>query len=122
MSYEIINTLRGPSIIRCVDPGTYTINLTDLRKNPTNEVVKSADIKRVTWSSNGHITVTRAANTSLLALHNAGEMRFDDFAYAVSNTNTSNVVVTIVTGGTIVLELSKNSTYNVDVYTGQSIS
>jgi hypothetical protein len=29
--------------------------------------------------------------------------------------------VTIVTGGTIVLEVSKNSTYNVDVYTGQSI-
>ncbi len=121
MPYEIINTLRGTSIIRCVDPGTYPINLVDLRKNPTNEVVNSADIKRVTWSSNGHITVTRAANTSILALHNAGEMRFDDFAYAISNTNMSNVVVTIVTGGTIVLEVSKNSSYNVDVYTGQSI-
>jgi hypothetical protein len=49
-------------------------------------------------------------------------MRFDEFGHSISNTNTSNVVITIVTGGTIVLEVSKNSSYNVDVYTGQVVS
>ena len=122
MALEITNSLRGSSIIRCVDPGTYTVNLTDLRKNTTTEIVNSADIKRVTWSSNGNIQVSRAANTPVLALHNAGEMRFDDFGHSISNTNTSNLVITIVTGGTIVLELSKNSSYNVDIYTGQVVS
>ena len=121
MALEITNSLRGSSIIRCVDPGTYTINLTDLRKNTTTEIVNSVDIKRVTWSSNGSIQVSRAANTPVLALHNSGEMRFDDFGHSISNTNTSNVVITIITGGTIVLEVSKNSSYNVDVYTGQSV-
>ena len=121
MSIEIQNSLRGSSVVRCVDPGTYTVNLIDLRKNTTTEIVNSADIKRVTWSSNGNITVSRAANTPVLTLHNAGEMRFDDFGYSIANNNTSNVVITIATGGTIVLEVSKNSTYNVDVYTGRSI-
>ena len=122
MPLEITNTTRGSSIIRCVDPGTYTVNLTDLRKNTTTEIVNSADIKRATWSSNGNISVTRAANTSILALHNSGEMRFDEFGHSISNMNTSNLVITIVTGGTIVLEVSKISSYNVDVYTGQVVS
>jgi len=122
MALEITNTTRGSSIIRCVDPGTYTVNLTDLRKNTTTEIVNSADIKRATWSSNGNISVTRAANTSILALHNSGEMRFDEFGHSISNMNTSNLVITIVTGGTIVLEVSKVSSYNVDVYTGQVVS
>jgi len=122
MPLEITNTTRGSSIIRCVDPGTYTVNLTDLRKNTTTEIVNSADIKRATWSSNGNISVTRAANTSILALHNSGEMRFDEFGHSISNMNTSNLVITIVTGGTIVLEVSKVSSYNVDVYTGQVVS
>jgi len=124
MSYEIINTLRGPSIIRCVDAGTYTINLTDLRKLANNEVVKSADIKRVTWSSNGYITVARglnSVNTNILQLSGSGEMNFDELGYSISTASTGNVIVNIVTGGTIVIELSKTATYNVDPVTGVTV-
>jgi hypothetical protein len=91
--------------------------LADLRKNTAIETVTSADIKRVTWSTNGSITITRTI-TPVLSLQGSGEMRFDEFGHSISNNNTSNVVVTIATGGTVVMELSKNATYSVDAYTG----
>lgn len=117
MALEITNSLRGPSIIRCVEPGTYTISLASLAKNSVIETVTSADIKRVTWSTNGSITVVRNI-TPVLSLQNAGEMRFDEFGHSIANNNTSNVVVTIATGGTLVMELSKQATFSVDVNTG----
>lgn len=117
MSLEITNSLRGPSIIRCVEPGTYTISLANLAKNSVIETVTSADIKRVTWSTNGSITVVRNI-TPVLSLQHAGEMRFDEFGHSIANNNTSNVVVTIATGGTLVMELSKQATFSVDVNTG----
>ena len=45
-------------------------------------------------------------------------MRFDEFGHSIANNNTSNVVVTIATGGTLVMELSKQATFSVDVNTG----
>jgi hypothetical protein len=48
-------------------------------------------------------------------------MRFDEFAGAISSNSASSLVITIVTGGTIFLEVSKEATYNVDPYTGQTI-
>jgi hypothetical protein len=47
MPFEITNTLRGSSIVRAVDPGTYTITLNNLRANATTETVTAADIKHV---------------------------------------------------------------------------
>lgn len=118
MALEITNSLRGPSIIRCVEPGTYTVNLADLRKNTATETVTSADIKRVTWSTNGSITITRNI-TPVLSLQGSGEMRLDDFGHSIANNNTSNVVVTIATGGSLIMELSKQATFSVDAYTGR---
>jgi hypothetical protein len=43
-------------------------------------------------------------------------MKFDEFGYAVANTPTANIVCTIATGGSIILEVSKNTTYTSDVY------
>lgn len=120
MPAYINNSRRGPSIIRAVDAGTYTIALNDLRANATTESVTSASIKRVTWSTSGSITVARGAVTAL-SLHQSGEMRFDDFSGAITSNNTGTIVVTITTGGTIFLEVSKEATYNVDPYTGQTI-
>lgn len=117
MSLEVTNTLRGPSIIRCVEPGTYSVELTGLRKNTATETVTSADIKRVTWSTNGSITIARN-QLPVLSLQGSGEMRFDEFGHSIANSSTSNVVVTIATGGTVVMELSKQATFSVDVNTG----
>ena len=121
MPFSITNSLRGSSIIRGVDPGTYTIALTDLRANATTETVSSADIRRIMWSTNGSINIVRNG-VPLLALHNAGEMRFDDYGHSIANTNDQSIVVTITTGGSFVMEVSKQATYNVDPYTGVSLS
>jgi hypothetical protein len=120
MPAYINNSTRGPSIIRAVDAGTYTITLNDLRSNATTELVTNATIKRVSWSTSGSITVARGAVTAL-SLHQSGEMRFDEFGGAITSNNTGTIVVTIATGGTIFLEVSKEATYNVDPYTGQTI-
>jgi len=124
MAIEIINTLRSASVIRCVDPGPYTIELTGLRKNTTTETVTSASIKKLVWSSNGYITVARglnSVNTNILQLSGSGEMNLDELGYSIANVSTGNVIVTIATGGTIVMELSKTATYNVDPVTGVTV-
>ena len=118
--YEVNNTLKGTSTIRVVDPGTYTITLANLSSNTQLETVSAANIKRIFWSSNGYIYIGRDAPaactpTPMLALHGSGEMRLDDLGYTLANTNTGNVVVTVVTGGSCVIELSKTATYSTDL-------
>ena len=120
MAFQIFNTLRGTSIITGCDAGTATIALTDLRANATTETVSSADVRRISWSTNGSINITRNV-FPLLALHNAGEMRFDEFAASINSNNTSSLVFTITTGGSFVMEIAKVATYNVDPYTGVTI-
>jgi hypothetical protein len=48
-------------------------------------------------------------------------MRFDDWNHSLANNNGSSIVITIVTGGTIVLELSKQASFNVDPVTGVTL-
>ena len=120
MSLEVINSLRGVSIVRATGPGAYTISLNDLRKNPTTETITSADIRRMMWSTNGNISIVRNS-VEIATVHNAGEMRFDEYSHSVANNNTQSIVVTIVTGGTIVMELTKQATFNVDPTTGVSL-
>lgn len=116
MSYEIINARRGTSIIRAEAPGTYTIQLSDLSTNTSIETVSDASIKRVNWSSNGFITIARGATpNTMLSLYNSGEMRFDDFSYSMANGSTGNIVVSITTGGSVVLEVSKVATYSTNL-------
>jgi hypothetical protein len=117
---EITNTLRGPSIIRVAEPGTATITLNDLRANPTTETVSSFDIKRVTWSTNGDIQIVRNGAT-ILSLHNAGEMRFDDFGHSIAKNSACSMSIIVASGGSLVMEVSKQATYNVDPYTGETI-
>lgn len=120
MPLEITNSLRGSSVVRATGPGTYTIALTDLRKNPTTETVNSADIRRMTWSTNGNISIVRNS-IELATVHNTGEMRFDDYGHSLANNNSQSIVITIATGGTIVMEVSKDASYNVDPTTGVSL-
>jgi hypothetical protein len=120
MPFEITNSVKNTSIVRVVDAGAATISLANLRKNPTNETVTSADIKRVYWSTNGSISIVRNS-VPILSLHGSGEMRFDDFNHSVANNNTQSLVVTITTGGSVVLELSKQATFNVDPNTGETL-
>jgi hypothetical protein len=76
------------------------------------ETINSSAIKRVTWSTNGNISITRN-NVPMLALHNAGEMRLDEYGHSIANNSTANLVVTITTGGSLVMEITKDTSYNV---------
>jgi len=109
MPIEISNTLRSVSVVRVEGTGTYYANLISLAAN-SNEVVSAANIKRINWSTNGNITIVRNGNV-IATLHNAGEIRCDEWAYSIANNNTSNVVITVTTGGTVFLELSKSANY-----------
>jgi hypothetical protein len=117
MAREILNTLRGTTVVRLVDPGVYTVNLTDLRANTTTETVSAYDIKRLYWSTNGSISIIRNGEL-IITLHNTGEMRLDDWGYVIANNRTANANVIVTTGGTLIMELNKEATYNVDPYTG----
>lgn len=117
---EILNTLRGTSVIRVADAGSVTITLNDLRANATTETVTEADIKRVYWSTNGAIRITRNS-IPILMLHTSGEMRLDESGYSIANNNTQSITIEVITGGSLVMEVSKRASYNVDPYTGYSI-
>jgi hypothetical protein len=109
MPIEITNSLRSASVIRVEGIGTYYANLTSLAAD-SNEVVSAANIKRINWTTNGNIQIVRNGN-NIATLHNAGEIRCDEWGYSIANNNTSNVVITVVTGGTVFLEVSKIATY-----------
>ena len=118
MAYEIINTTRGSSIVRVVDVSTANLALTQFRASPNTETVSALTIRKLNWSTNGSIEVTRDG-AQLFKF--SGEMRLDDYAGSVANTASGNLAVQIFTGGCIVMEVSKVATYNVDPYTGQTI-
>jgi hypothetical protein len=109
MAYEITNSPRSTSIIRVVDPGTVTVNIANLSVN-SNETITGATIKRVMWSTNGSISIVRNS-TPTLALHGSGDMRFDDYGHTIANTSTGTIAITIVTGGTAIIEVSKTAEY-----------
>jgi hypothetical protein len=109
MPFEIINTLRSPSIIRIEGTGTTTVALANLSVN-ANETVSAASIKKLNWSTNGNIQIVRNS-VPIASLHGTGEMRLDEYGYSIANNSTSSIVITVNTGGTVVLEVSKETTY-----------
>lgn len=108
MAFEYINTTRSSSIARIIDTGT-TIALANLSSG-ANETITAANIRKVAWSTNGSIQIVRNS-VPILTLHNSGSISFDDLNTTVANNNTQPIVVTINTGGFVVLELTKEATY-----------
>ena len=111
MAIEITNSLRSASIVRAEGAGTYYANVSALSVN-VDETVSSADIKRLNWTvaPAGSITIARNGAT-IATLYGTGEIRCDDYGHSIRSNNTSNVVITIATGGTVFLEMSKTASY-----------
>ena len=109
MPFEITNTQRSASIIRVADVGTTTVLLANLSVD-ANETVTSANIRRLTWSTNGNIQIIRNS-VPVLMLHNSGTMLLDELNHSVANNNGSSIVITINTGGSMVMEVTKVATY-----------
>jgi hypothetical protein len=109
MPFEITNTQRSASIIRVVDAGTTTVSLANLAFD-ANETVSAANIRRLTWSTNGNIQIIRNS-VPVLMLHNSGTMMIDELNHSVANNSGSSIVITINTGGSMVMEVTKVATY-----------
>jgi hypothetical protein len=105
MSIEIKNKSYGDTIIRYEGVGTYTTPLANLGIDVT-ETISYANIKRLMWSTNGSIQITRNSNI-ICKLYSSGEMKFDEYGYAIANNNTGNISVTIDGGGSLTMQLSK---------------
>jgi hypothetical protein len=105
MPFQITNKSYGDTTIRYDGVGTYTTPLANLGIDVT-ETISYANIKRLMWSTNGSIQITRNSNT-ICSLHNSGEMKFDEYGYAIANNNTGNIAVTIAGGGSLTMQLSK---------------
>ena len=110
MAIEITNKKRSVSVIRVEGATTNTVYLANLSAG-ADETVTGATIKRILWSTGGTVNITRNSN-SICTLYGSGEMRFDDFAYAVANNSTSPLVITVATGGCVFVEVSKEATYS----------
>ena len=119
MAFEITNQLRSSSIIRVEGASTVNVNVSQLSTNTALETVLSANIKRIAWSTGGSISIGRHAASNVLitlaTLFNSGQMNFDELGTSLANNNTGNVVVTIATSGTVLLEVSKTATYTTDL-------
>lgn len=109
MAYEITNTLRSSSIIRVTGAGFANVQLANLSTS-ANEVVTSASIKRVMWSTGGTVSVERGGET-ILTLYGSGDLRPSESGHVIANNSTSNMNVSIATGGTAIIEVSKEATY-----------
>jgi hypothetical protein len=110
MSYETVNSLRTSSIIRIEGAGSTTIELANLAFNEI-ETVNSAAIKSMFWSTNGSIVIARGEET-LSTLYSNGTFIFPDLRYSMANNSTQPIIVTINSGGTIFLEVTKDTEYD----------
>ncbi len=109
MAFDITNTNRSSSIIRVVDTGTTNVFLANLSSG-ANETVTAANIRKIAWSTNGSITIVRNS-VPILALHNTGVIQYDELNHVIANNNTQTIVITITTGGSLVMEVTKEATY-----------
>jgi hypothetical protein len=115
MPYELTNRLRGPSTLRVVDGATPNLTLSSFSANVGTENINRVIITSVKWSvqpTAGSLTISRDGVT-VLNVAQAGFWSHDELA--IANNATANMVVTITNGGTCLIGLKKDATYNVDV-------
>lgn len=112
MSYEIVNSIKGSSIVRADGAGTYTINVSALSANTSQETVTAAQIRKIVWSTSGSITIARLGGDNMLTLSGSGQMALPELGFSLANNATANIVVTITTGGSCIFEATKTATYS----------
>jgi hypothetical protein len=113
MAYEITNALRSTSIIRVTGAGFANVQLANLATS-ANETVTAAKIKRVMWSTGGTVSIERGGET-VLTLYGSGDLRPSDSGHIIANNSTSNMNVSIATGGTAIIEVTKEATYSTEL-------
>ncbi len=114
MPYELKNKFRGPSTLRVTGVDTTgALALSAFSANVNTENVNSVSITSIEWSvlpATGTVVITRNALV-VATLYETGVWKRDEIT--ISNTATGTITVAITGGGTAVLTLSKDATYNV---------
>ena len=118
IAFETTNRVRGPSTIRFSGVGTANINVqnTFATQGVDKEKITGFAIQKCAWSTNGSVMI-RSSGQDVVELHSTGQINFaEDFA-PIQNTGPAIVgsqffEVTIATGGTVMLQVSKEATYN----------
>ncbi len=117
MSYEIVNNKRSKSVIRVVGNTSTLITLSALSAG-VDETVTNASISHVMSQSDGAWKVYRGNDaTGELVLDLTGGGNCDwplaQYDIAIANTSSANIYVTNSgTGGTLLLVVSKVTTYS----------
>jgi hypothetical protein len=114
MPYELQNKLKGPSVIRVTGVDTTgALALTAFSANQALENVTSLTVNSIKWSvlpATGTVVITRDALV-VATLYATGEWVEDEFVLA--NTATGTLTVQVTGGGTVLVGVSKQATYNV---------
>lgn len=121
MATNIKNTTRGASVIQVTGAGTLTVNVAADLATSNTEIVTEAHIKAAFWSTNGIITITRNSE-KVLEVFGSGQMLLTDYGYNITSNSTSDIEITVASGGTLILEVGKVARYTVDPSTGMSIT
>ena len=111
MSMTVLKNTPTHAVVAFVNSGnsSYTLDLSSLvLPSRQTEVLPVVNIKGFQFSAHGGQTITITRNGQLLwSLANTGIMKFDGFVD--NRQNTSDIVVVVGNGGSIVLELIKVS-------------
>lgn len=115
MAFEILNAARSKSTIRVVGPSANVrINLNQLSTNTQNEIITSASINQLHWSTSGVIEIYRgndSTGTLVLQVFGEGSLPLSVFDISVANTSTANIFFVNTGAGTALIGLTKQATY-----------
>jgi len=121
MPYEIVNNKRSKSVIRVTGNTDTTIQLSNLSAG-SDETITAASITHVMSQSDGAWKVYRADSAVeanlVLDLTGAGNVDWplSHYDITIANNSTSNLYITNSgAGGTLILTVSKTSTYSPDL-------
>jgi hypothetical protein len=123
MPYNIVNSKRSKSIITVTGNTATLINLSSLSTEPTAspaiETISTASIGAVISSSDGFWRIYRgndATGTLVLELKDSNYLPLTQSDISLANGANLNIYVTNSgTGGTLILQVSKEATFSTDL-------
>lgn len=113
MNVIIQNKIKGKSIINASGLGNASIALQYLTPSPQFETIHDFSIKRIVWSTNGNIIVSRNSEV-ILSLYNSGDMKFTEIKHLLNHNSAHPLDISIENFGNIIFEVNKSSSVNVD--------
>jgi hypothetical protein len=123
MPYNIVNSKRSKSIITVTGNTATLINLSSLTKEPSaspaTETISTASIGAVISSSDGFWRIYRgndATGTLVLELKDSNYLPLTQSDISLANGANLNIYVTNSgTGGTLIMQVSKEATFSTDL-------